>query len=73
MHMNEKKIKILKEIKNNINNCNDVNKREVIKNIIQYEKWYVKMDINTFVSILMDIGYSKITAIEYYKKIVIGI
>ena len=46
---------------------------EKIKNIILYDKWYVKMDINIFVSILIDIGYSKAQALEYYKKIVIEI
>lgn len=71
--MNNEKDKILNEIKQNLSNCDDEKKREVIKNIILYDKWYVKMDINIFVSILIDIGYSKAQALEYYKKIVIEI
>lgn len=67
------KEKILEEINNSIENCNDVNKKKLIKNIIQYKKWYVNMDINVFVSILMDIGYSKEKALEYYKTIVLGL
>ena len=69
--MNKEKNDILIEIKNNLKNCNDDRKKEVIKNIIQYDKWYIRMDINIFVNILMDIGYSKNQALEYYKKIVI--
>lgn len=67
------KEKILEEINNSIENCNDVNKKKLIKNIIQYKKWYVNMDINVFVSILIDIGYSKEKALEYYKTIVLGL
>ena len=35
--MDEEKTEILREIKNSLDNCNDVNKIEVINNIIQYK------------------------------------
>ena len=73
MQTQNEKIKILNEINKNIEKCINKDKKDVINNIIQYEKWYVNMEINTFVSILKDIGYSKDKAIEYYKKIVLDL
>lgn len=63
---------LLEEINKNVANCRDNNKRKIIKNIIQFNDWFVKMDINLFVSILYDIGYSKEQALKYYKIIVLN-
>ena len=69
----KKKMKkeILEEISKKVDNCENLKKRELIKNIVGYDEWYVNMDVNVFVNILVDLGYTKDQALKYFELIIL--
>ena len=69
----KKKMKkeILEEISKKVDNCENLKKRELIKNIVGCDEWYVNMDVNVFVNILVDLGYTKDQALKYFELIIL--
>ena len=53
----ETKDKILKELKDRTDNILDDKKKKVIKSIINQIDWYKAVSLDTFLSILDDLGY----------------
>ena len=53
------KEKILERIKNKVNSISDERKRKLITSIINKKDWYLHLDLDTFNSILKDLGFEK--------------
>ena len=50
----------------------NLKKYELIKKIINSDNWFLKLDIDTFVNILNELGYDKEEALNIYKKLIVG-
>lgn len=64
-----KKEALLIEISNRISKISDVRKQKIISSILKNNTWYLDLDIDTVISILLDLEFDKIDAIEVYKSL----
>ena len=62
----ETKDNILKELKDRTDNILDDKKKKVIKSIINQIDWYKAVSLDTFLSILDDLGYDTNEAKNLY-------
>ena len=62
----ETKGKILKELKDRADNISDDKKKKVIKSIINQIDWYKFVSLDTFLSVLDDLGYDTDEAKNLY-------
>jgi len=60
------KDKILMDLKDKSDKILDDKKRKVIKSIINYIDWYKFVSLDTFLSVLDDLGYDEDEAKELY-------
>ena len=63
------KTSVLNDINSRIKYINDERKRKLINSIIKEDNWYLKISLDTFVSILLDLGYKKGEAISIFKTL----
>ena len=56
------------EIKKRINEIDDLRKRKVLNSITRYDNWYQKISLDTFLSIMTDLGYSFEESLIIFKK-----
>ena len=63
------KTSVLSDINSRIQYINDERKRKLINSIIKEDNWYLKISLDTFVSILLDLGYKKEEAIFIFKTL----
>ena len=64
-----KKEALLIEISNRISKISDVRKQKIISSILKNNTWYLDLDIDTVIIILLDLEFYKIDAIEVYKSL----
>ena len=57
------------DLQNRLINIKDYKKRKVITSIINNEFWYKEIDFDTFISILLDLGYTKEEAKGMYTNL----
>lgn len=62
----ETKDKILKELKDRADKISDDKKKKVIKSIINQIDWYKFVSLDTFLSVLDDLGYDTDEAKNLY-------
>ncbi len=63
------KANLLNNIKSKIQYVTDERKRKLINSILNEDKWYLKISFDTFINILLDLGYKKEDAILIFKTL----
>lgn len=63
------KEKIMTDIKSKLDNIEDERKKKIITSIINNENWYKEISFDTFISILLDLNYSKEEAKDMYTNL----
>ena len=61
------KVKALKDIENRLSFIKDERQKKIINSIISKEDWYKCISLDTFMSILSDLNYSKDEALSIYR------
>ncbi len=59
----------LKEINDRLSKVADLRKKKLITSIVSKDNWYLNVSFDTFISILLDLNYSKEEAISIYKNL----
>lgn len=62
---------ILDEINDRVPSIKDERKKKLITSILKKNDWYLSINLDTFISILIDLGYSKEEALNIYKDLVV--
>ncbi len=62
---------ILDEINDRVPSIKDERKKKLITSILKKNDWYLSINLDTFISILIDLGYSKEDALNIYKDLVV--
>ena len=58
------------EISNRLELIEDQRKKKVISSILKNNKWYIDLNLEVVINILMDLGFSKEQSINIYKYLI---
>lgn len=57
----------LEEVNDRIEALDDPRKKKIISSILKNSRWYLEMDVDIVISILIDLGFNKTQSVEIYK------